>query len=66
MAIEVPLSNFWVSKFLFLESDSIAVNYSGPKFKPAPFSWQELQKHTILFLYNGNDAIIFRFNKMLT
>ena len=66
MAIELSLSNFWVSKFLFLESDSIAVNYSGRKFKRAPFSWQELQKHTILFLNNGNDAIIFRFNKILT
>ena len=44
MAIELPLSNVWVIKFLFLESDFIAANYSGHKFKGAPFSLQEFTK----------------------
>ena len=38
MAIELPLSHFWIIKFLFSESDFNAVNSSELEFKGATFS----------------------------
>ena len=37
MAKELPLSDFWIIKFLFFESDFNAANSSEVKFKGAPF-----------------------------
>ena len=44
MAIELPLSNFWIIKFLFFESDFNAANSSEVKFKGAPFLLKELKE----------------------
>ena len=44
MAIGLPLSEFWIIKFLFFESDFNAANSSGVKFKGAPFSLYELNE----------------------
>ena len=38
MAVELPLSDFWVIRFLFFESDFNAANSSGVKFKGGLFS----------------------------
>ena len=44
MATKLPLSDFWIIKFLCFESDFNAPNSSGVKFKGAPFSLKELNK----------------------
>ena len=52
MAIELPLSDFWIINFSFFKGDFLAVNYSGHKSKGAPFSLQELnKKYTQSFFY---------------